>query len=159
MIATAGSEEKVKACRELGANIAVNYKTDDVDAAIRKFAPQGVDVWFETLREQNFQQAVEHLALRGRIIVIAGRESTPPFPVGPFYLKDGKLLGFVLFNAPAAEQRKSAAEINRWMARGKLRARIDRIMPLAQTAAAHRLQEENTLRKAGTLAGKIVLQP
>jgi NADPH2:quinone reductase len=159
VITTAGTEGKVKACREIGANIAVNYKTDDLDAAIRKFAPQGVDVWFETLREQDLHQAVEHLAMRGRIIVIAGRESASPFPVGPFYLKDGKLLGFALFNAPAAEQRKSAAEINRWMARGKLRARIDRIMPLSQAAAAHRLQEENTIRKAGTLAGKIVLQP
>jgi NADPH2:quinone reductase len=64
-----------------------------------------------------------------------------------------------MFNAPADEQRKCAAEINRWLAKGRLRPRIDRVMPLAETAAAHRLQEENTIRKTGALAGKIVLTP
>ena len=36
---------------------------------------------------------------------------------------------------------------------------IDRVLPLSKAAEAHRLQEENTLHKAGTLAGKIVLKP
>ena len=137
--------------------MSVNYKTDDVDAALGKFG--AIDVCFETLREQNFDLAIKHLAFRGRIVVMAGRDSRPPFPVGPFYIKDGKLFGFAMFNAPADEQRKCAAEINRWLAKGRLRPRIDRVMPLAETAAAHRLQEENTIRKTGALAGKIVLTP
>ena len=41
----------------------------------------------------------------------------------------------------------------------KIRAIIDRIMPLSETAKAHQLQEDNTLRRAGTLSGKIVLTP
>jgi NADPH2:quinone reductase len=155
VLTTAGSDEKVRFCQQLGANAVVNYKTDDVDAAIGKFG--AIDVWFETLREHNLDRAVKHLAFRGRIIVMAGRESRPLFPVGPFYVKDGKLLGFAMFNAPPEEQRKCAAEINRWLAKGKLRPRIDRVMPLAEAAAAHRLQEDNTLHGAGTLAGKIVL--
>ncbi len=157
VFATAGSDEKVKICRQFGANVAINYKTDDLDAALGKFG--AIDVWFETLREQDFDRAVGHLAFRGRMIVMAGRESRPKFPVGPFYVKDGKLFGFAMFNAPPEEQRKCAAEINRWLAKGRLRPRIDRVMPLAEAAAAHRLQEENTLRHAGTLAGKIVLVP
>jgi NADPH2:quinone reductase len=64
-----------------------------------------------------------------------------------------------MFAATAPQQRQCAEDINRWLADGKLKARIDRVMPLAQAAAAHRLQEENTLQKAGTLAGKIVLVP
>jgi len=157
VITTAGSEEKVRICRQLGANAVVNYKTDDVDAAVRKFGP--VDVWFENLREQDLVQAVEHLAFRGRLIVMAGRDSRPKFPVGPFYTKDCAVYGFAMFNAPPEEQRKCAAEINRWLAKGRLRPRIDRVMPLAEAAAAHRLQEDNTIRRAGTLAGKIVLVP
>ncbi len=157
VLATAGTKEKVQICRQLGATAAVNYKTDDLDAALAKFG--AIDVWFDTRREPDFDQAVKHLALRGRIIVIAGRDARPKFPVGPFYTKDGKLLGFAMFNAPADEQRKCAAEINRWLAKGKLKPRIDRVMKLAETAAAHKLQEDNTLRKSGTLAGKIVLVP
>ena len=69
------------------------------------------------------------------------------------------MFGFAMFNAPAEQQQKSAEDINRWMAEGKLAAQIGRELPLAETAAAHRLQEENTLGMAGTLAGKIVLVP
>jgi NADPH2:quinone reductase len=116
-------------------------------------------VWWETLREQDFGLIVEHLALRGRIVVMAGRDARPPFPVGPFYVKDCSMYGFAMFNSPAEEQRKCAEDINRWMVEGRLRARIGRQMPLSETAAAHRLQEDNTLRMAGTLAGKIVLVP
>ncbi|HYW80962.1 MAG TPA: NADPH:quinone reductase [Thermoguttaceae bacterium] len=159
VIATAGTDEKVKKCRELGATVAVNYKTDNVDKAIRRFAPKGLDVWFETRREQDFKQAVEHLAPGGRLIVMAGREACPEFPVGPFYTKDCKMFGYAMFNAPAQEQRKCAAEINRWMARGRIQANIDRVMPLADTAAAHRLQEQSSVKGTGKLAGKIVLTP
>ena len=60
---------------------------------------------------------------------------------------------------PADEQQECADDVNRWMAEGKLAAQIGRELPLAETAAAHRLQEENTLGMAGTLAGKIVLVP
>jgi NADPH:quinone reductase len=157
VFATAGSKDKVAACRQLGANVAVNYKTDDVDAALEKFGP--IDVWFETKRDQDFDRSVERLAVRGRIVVMAGRDAKPKFPIGPFYTRDAKLLGFAMFNAPAEEQRKSAAEINRWLAKGRLKPRIDRVMKLSEAAAAHRLQEENTLNRAGTLAGKIVLTP
>ena len=157
VMTTAGSDEKVQICRQLGANLVANYKTQDVVAALRRFG--SVDVWFETLREQDFDGIVEHLALRGRIVVMAGRDARPPFPVGPFYVKDCSMFGFAMFNAPAEEQRKCAAEINRWLARGKLKARIDRVMKLSETAEAHRIQEQATIEKKGTLAGKIVLVP
>jgi len=157
VVATAGSDEKVKLCRQLGAHAAINYKTDDVAAALSKFG--AIDVWFETLRDHDFQRVLRHLALRGRIVVMAGRDSRPTLPIGPFYTKDAKLFGYAMFNAPPDQQRKCAAEINRWLLRGKLRPRIDRVLPLSEAAAAHRLQEENTLGKASTLAGKIVLVP
>jgi NADPH2:quinone reductase len=159
VITTAGTPEKREACRQMGAELALNYNTDDIPAAVRQFAPQGVNVWWETLREPNFEKTIELLAMRGRMIVMAGREARPSFPVGPFYVKDCSLHGFAAFNASAEEQAAAAADLNRWMAAGQLKARIDRIMPLSQTAAAHRLQEESTLHKSGTLAGKIVLVP
>jgi NADPH2:quinone reductase len=159
VITTAGSDEKAEAARQLGADAVVNYKTQDLDLAIRAFSPSGVNVWWETLRQQNFDQVVSHLARRGRIVVMAGRDARPPFPVGPFYTKDCTMYGFAMFNAAADEQLRAAREINRWLSEGKLRAQIGRVMPLAQAAAAHRLQEDNTLRGAGTLRGKIVLEP
>jgi NADPH:quinone reductase-like Zn-dependent oxidoreductase len=64
-----------------------------------------------------------------------------------------------MFNATHDEQDAAAADMNRWLAAGKLKPRIDRVLPLTQTAEAHRLQEESTVGKSGTLAGKIVVKP
>jgi len=159
VITTAGSDEKLDLCRRLGADLAINYKTEDVDRRVREFAPNGVNVWWETLREPNFDRTVSLLADRGRMVIMAGRDARPSFPVGPFYVKGCKLVGFVVFKATPDEQRQAAEDINRWLATGKVRPQIGRTMPLSETAAAHRLQEENTIGKAGTLVGKIVLRP
>jgi NADPH2:quinone reductase len=159
VITTAGSDDKVKKARELGADAAINYKTEDVAARLKELVPQGVNVWWETLREPNFEQTVALLAPRGRMILMAGREARPTFPVGPFYVKGCSLHGFAMFNATPDEQRAAAEDINLWLSAGKLKPSIDRVMPLEEAAAAHRLQEENTIGKAGTLAGKIVVKP
>ncbi len=159
VITTAGDDRKVGICRELGADLAVNYKTENVDEAIRRFAPEGVNVWWETLREPNFERTVPLLSMRGRMVVMAGREARPPFPVGPFYVKDCSLHGFAMFNASPREQRAAARDINEWAVSGRLKPRIDRVLPLAQAAEAHRLQEESTVQKKSLLAGKLVLKP
>ena len=158
VITTAGSDEKVARCKKLGADSTINYKTEDVDAAVKKFAPDGVNVWWETLREPDFDRAVNALASRGRMILMAGRDARPPFPVGPFYVKGCSLHGFAMFNATPEEQRAAAMDLSRWMSEGKLHANIDRVMPLSEAATAHRLQEESTVGKKGTLTGKIVLK-
>jgi NADPH2:quinone reductase len=158
VVTTAGSDEKVKACRDLGADLAINYKTEDVAAKLKQVAPDGVNVWWETLRTPNFEQTFSHLQMRGRMIVMAGRDARPEFPIGPFYTRDCKLFGFAMFNASPDEQRAAAEDINRWLVEGKLKPRIDRVMPLADAAEAHRLQEDSTVGGSGKLAGKIVLK-
>jgi NADPH2:quinone reductase len=159
VVTTAGSDDKVQKCLELGADLAINYKTHDVVAEVKKFAPDGLNVYWETLRDPDFERAIGLLASRGRMIIMAGRDARPPFPVGPFYVKGCSLFGFAIFNATPEEQRLCAEDIDRWMGEGKLKANIDRIMPLAETAVAHKLQEESTIAKAGALSGKIVLKP
>jgi NADPH:quinone reductase len=158
VLATAGSAEKVAAVKKLGADVVVNYKTDDVAAAVKAFAPAGVNVYWETVREPDFDKIVSYLGERGRVILMAGRDARPAFPVGPFYVKGCSLYGFVVFKATPDEQRACADDINRWLAEGKLKANISKVLPLAEAAAAHKLQEANTLQKAGTLSGKIVLK-
>jgi NADPH2:quinone reductase len=118
-----------------------------------------VDVLWETRRETDFDWAVGLLAKRGRMVVMAGRDARPMLPVGPLYVKDCSVHGFAMFNYTAEEQRPCGDAINRWLAEGKLKANIDRVLPLSEVAAAHQLQEENTIGLAGTLAGKIVLKP
>jgi NADPH2:quinone reductase len=160
VITTVGSSSKAELCRQWGADCVLNYKTDDVSAGVRDFTRgQGVQVWYETQREPDLVRIVDLVGQRGRIVLIAGRQAKPVFPVGPFYVKGLSLFGFAMFNATAAEQRRAADDINRWLAEGKLRPPVGKAFPLAQAAEAHRLLEENTLHGAGTLVGKVVLVP
>ena len=160
VITTVGSPEKAELAREFGADVVVNYKTDDVPAAVKAGTEgRGVDVWFETLPPTDFERTIDLMAPRGRIVVMAGRQAKPVFPNGPFYVKGLSLFGFVMFAMTPDEQRRCADDMNRWMTDGKLKAMIGRVFPFSDASAAHKLQEENTLGKQGTLSGKIVLVP
>ena len=101
---SAGSPEKVELCKALGADLALNYKTDDIPARLREFAPDGIDVWYETQREPNLEVAVPLLRKRGRMILMAGRTAKPVLPLGSFYPRDCSLHGFAMFNATPDEQ-------------------------------------------------------
>ncbi len=160
VIATVGSAEKAALCKSWGADLVLNYKSDDIPAAIRDFTKnQGVNVWYETQREPDFVRSVELLAWRGRMVIMAGRQAQPIFPVGPFYTKDLSLFGFAMFKASPEEQRACAQDINRWLAEKKLHPIVGRTFRLSEAAAAHRFLEENTLQKAGTLTGKVLVLP
>lgn len=159
VITTAGSPEKAYRCQQLGADVVIQYNREDVRERVASAAPEGVDVFWETLREPDFEFAVDTMAERGRMVLMAGRDAKPPFPVGPFYVKGCSLLGFVMFKASPEEQRQAASDINHWLATGHLKAIIDRVLPLSQAAEAHRLQEEHTVHKKSSLAGKLVLTP
>jgi len=159
VIASAGTPEKQARVLEAGADAVVDYHRADVVDAVRGLAPQGVDVYWETQREPAFDQAVSMLGDGGRMVIMAGREARPQFPVGPFYVKDCRLFGFAMFKADPHRQAAAAVDINRWLAAGRLRVPIDRVLPLEETAAAHALQEAATVRRAGGLTGKIVIEP
>ena len=161
VIATVGNDEKKSLCESWGADCVINYHDENLDDQIREFtsANGGLHVWFETQREPTPDRSVELMSPRGRIIFMAGRTARPEFPVGPFYVKDLRLHGFAMFNATPDEQRASADAINELSTKGGWAPQIGKTFPLSEAAAAHQLQEDNTLSGSGTLTGKIVLNP
>ena len=160
VITTVSSSAKEELCRSWGADKVINYKTDDIPKEVKDYTSnQGVNVWFETQREPDFFKIVDLMTARGRIIIMAGRTAQPLFPVGPFYVKGLTLTGFAMFNATPDEQRRCANDINAWLASGKLRSHIGAAFPLSKAAEAHKILEENTLKGAGTLSGKVILLP
>jgi NADPH2:quinone reductase len=161
VIGVAGTDAGLARVAAFGADAVIDRRGggDALAARLKTAAPEGVNVWWEALREPDFDTAIGLLADEGRMLLMAGRDARPLFPVGPFYVKQAKLMGFVMFKAAAELQASAARAINAWMASGKLRAPIGGVMPLAETAAAHRLQEEATISRAGPLAGKIVVEP
>jgi len=161
VITTVGNPEKAIYCQSLGADVVLNYRAPDLDDQIRHYVAPigGINIWFETQREPTLERTIEMMAPRGRIIVMAGRQARPDFPLGAFYVKDLSLLGFAMFNASPDEQRACASAINDLYNLGRWHPAVSITLPLSQAAYAHQLQQDNTLDKQGTLAGKIVLIP
>lgn len=151
-IVTAGSDEKVKWCKEHGAVHAINYKTENIEAVMKELQPEGVNVFWDTSQNPNLEMAVNLMAPRGRIIVMAGSGGNATLPLGPFYNKECSLLGFTLNRAHPDELKAYSAIINRALQEKQLVARIAATMPLSDAAKAHQMQESDK-----NLWGKIVL--
>ena len=156
VMVTAGSDEDSAYCSALGAERVVNYNTGDIVEAISEFAPNGIDVYWDTTTQPDFERAVPLLAHRGRVIVMAGMGAHPAFPVGAFYTRDCSMHGFAITNATVEELQDYAKLINECLAKGTLTARSARVMPLAEARRAHQLMEDR-LHGRLKLSGKIVL--
>ena len=161
VITTAGTDEKRELCRELGADVVLDYHAPDLDDQITAAVKDngGIDVWWETLREPDLPRTIGMMKKRGRIILMAGRDATPQFPLGGFYVNDLRMLGFAMFNGTPEEQRTCAERMNDWFEKRRWKPLIGARFPLSRAADAHQLQEDNTLHKSGTLTGKIVVVP
>lgn len=70
VIGTCSSPDKCKVLSELGCDRVINYNAEDVDKVLKSEYPKGIDVVFESVGGKMFQICVNHLAVRGRLIVI-----------------------------------------------------------------------------------------
>lgn len=160
VITTVGDDQKAATAKTLGADHVLNYRDEDHHKKLHAAAQEcgGINVWYETLRTPEPESVIPLMAKRGRIIVMAGRDARPILPVGPLYVNDLHVIGFAMFNASPAEQRKSADSINAAAADGHYCPIIGQRFGLNEASEAHQLQEDNTIHGAGTLTGKIVVQ-
>ena len=131
----------------------VDYRDPELPARIRAAAPDGVGVHVDCSGRHDLGAAVDLLARGGRIVLLAGIGTHAELPVGPLYVKDGRLLGFAISNASTADLAEAAQAINGMLARGALPARIAGVLPLHEAAEAHRRLE------SGRVRGRLVLRP
>jgi NADPH:quinone reductase-like Zn-dependent oxidoreductase len=115
-------------------------------------SPDGVDAYLDTSGHNDLVTAVDLLARRGRIVLLAGPRSAPSLPAGALYMKDGSIAGFVISHATSAELAAAARTVNRLLAAGTLRARDIEVLPMSAAAEAHRRIECGERRR------RIVLQ-
>ncbi|HEX6471025.1 MAG TPA: NADPH:quinone reductase [Streptosporangiaceae bacterium] len=141
-------------CRAHGAAEVFDYTDDDLTDRIKETSPEGVDVFIDTYGNNDLPMAVELLAARGRIVLLAGVQARPALPVGPFYMKDCSIHGFVISHATTAQLAEAAITINRLLADGRLRPRHIEMLPLSEAAKAHRRMEDGELH-----GRRLVLRP
>jgi NADPH2:quinone reductase len=157
VIVTVGSDEKAEACRKLGADVAINYKTQDFVAETRKATGgKGAEVIIDMVAGEYIQKNYEAAAMDGRIVQIAFQQP-PKFLVDfrPILVKRLWHTGSGLRPRPVADKAKiaRAVEENVWplIAAGKVKPVIYKTYPLREAAAAHALMETSQH------IGKIVL--
>lgn len=157
VIATAGSDEKVAVCRELGADVAINYRTEDfVKAARAATGGKGVDVTLDMVGGDYTEKNIVAAAEDGRIVQIAtlgGAEAK--INMARLMVKRVVLTGSTL--RPRTREVKAgfarAIEEKIWplIAAGKVKVVLDSTFPLRDAAEAHRRMETSQH------VGKIVL--
>ena len=154
---TAGSDEKCEACRKLGADLAVNYKSEDFVAACKKATDgKGVDLILDMVGGDYIERNYEAAAVEGRIVQIAfqgNAKSTVNFM--RLMLKRLHHTGSTLRARSVADKGAIARAVEEkvlpLLASGKVKPVLFKTFPLREAAAAHALMESSSH------IGKIVL--
>jgi NADPH:quinone reductase-like Zn-dependent oxidoreductase len=124
-------------CRAAGAAEVVDYRDPDLAGRLAALAPGGIDLYVDTSGHLDLPAAIDLLADRGRIVLVAGGGQRLTLPVGPLYTHDRSILGFVISLASTAELAEAAAVLNDRLAAGDLPARVRAVWPLERAAEAH----------------------
>ncbi len=157
VFATAGSADKQRACEALGAQRAIDYRSEDFVAVVKSATDgKGVDVILDMVGGPYVERNLHALAVEGRLVQIAWLQgSKPPANFMPLMLKRLTWTGSTL--RPRSVEQKAAIaqalEAKVWplLAAGRVKPLIHATFPLHEAAAAHRLMESSAH------IGKIVL--
>ncbi|MFB8242403.1 NAD(P)H-quinone oxidoreductase [Kitasatospora purpeofusca] len=150
VVTTVGGPEKAARARELGADVTVDYRTED----FAEHAPY--DVILDVIGGQYLQRNISSLAADGRLVVIGLQDGLEaPLNLAELVFKRASVHGTTLRTRPAADKAAIIAEVREqvWpmIEDGTVKLVVDRALPLADAAEAHRLME------AGGHTGKIIL--
>lgn len=158
VIATAGSPEKCQACRDLGADLAINYNETDFVEAVKEFTGgRGANVILDMVGGDYIARNVKAAARDGRIVNIAYQNGARvQFDFLPVMLKRVTLTGSTLRVRPDADKAEIGAALREYVwplvASGHLRPVVDSVFPLERAADAHRRMESSQH------VGKIILE-
>jgi NADPH:quinone reductase len=157
VFATAGSDEKCKACEKLGAEIAVNYHHQDfVEVLLAATNGKGVDVMLDMVGGDYIARNIKVAAMDGRIVNIAYlRGSKVEIDFRPVMMKRLTVTGSTLrpqsTDTKAAIARSLQERVWPLIDAGQMKPHVAKVFSLSQAAAAHRFME------SGVHTGKIIL--
>jgi putative PIG3 family NAD(P)H quinone oxidoreductase len=157
VLATAGTPEKVAMCRELGADVAIDYHSQDfVDVVAEATDGHGADVILDNMGASYLARNVSALATEGRLVVIGLQGGTKAeLDLNALMRKRAAVAGTTLRARPVAEKTTICAAVveHVWplVADGTIRPVVGRRFALAEAGEAHRWME------SGESTGKILL--
>lgn len=150
VIAAAGTDERVELGKSYGADYGINYRTQNLAEEVMKLTDgDGVDIVCENISDPTlWPGALNSIAIGGRMVTAGAHGGgTVTLDAKRLYLRRISIFGAAGTNPPDVVKALDAAGA------GKIRAIINRTMPLSEVAEAHRIVENNQI------AGKIILEP
>jgi NADPH:quinone reductase-like Zn-dependent oxidoreductase len=149
VIATAGTDAKLARARELGADDVINYREADFVKQVKALTgKRGVDVVFEHVGGDTFADSIKATANGGRIVTCGATSAfASTIDLRHVFFRQIEILGSTMAS------KGDLLELLPHVAVGRLVPVVDRVLPLAEAAAAHRALE------AREVFGKIVLVP
>ena len=159
VFATAGSDEKCEACRKLGADAAINYRTADFVEEVKRLTDgRGVDVVLDMVGAPYAARNLRCLAMDGRLVLIAFMQGSKveQFDLLPIMLRRLTITGSTMRPRTTAQKGALAKALREkvWpvLDQGRAGPVIYKVFPLAQASEAHALMESSAH------VGKIMLQ-
>ncbi|MBA4020934.1 MAG: NADPH:quinone oxidoreductase [Gordonia sp.] len=157
VIATAGSDTKVKAALTMGVSEAINYRTDDfVTTTLNATSGRGVDAILDVVGAPYLERNLRSLAADGHLIIIGGSMTPVSFDLWELASRRASVSATMLRGRPKAQKAAIVAGVTRdvipLIEAGKIKPVIDTVFPLAQAGRAHELLE------AGRTVGKVILE-
>lgn len=142
VIAAASSDEKCAMCESIGADVTINYRSEDLRAAIKLHtANKGPDVVYDPVGGDLAEPAFRSIAWRGRYLVIGfAAGPIPALPWNLALLKGASVVGVFWGDFARREPQANAAAMAallRWYAQGKIKPVIDSTMPMAELPSAY----------------------
>ncbi|XP_022950164.1 quinone oxidoreductase PIG3 isoform X2 [Cucurbita moschata] len=156
---TAGSEDKLAVCKDLGADVCINYKTEDFVARVKEETDgKGVDVILDSIGAPYFQRNLESLNLDGRLFIIGTMGgAVTQLDFRSLFAKRLTVQAAGLRNRSLENKAVIVSEVEKivWpaIAAGKVKPVIFKYLPLSAAAEAHKLMESSKH------IGKILLAP
>ena len=151
VIATVSSEAKAARARAGGADLVIDYKTEDVAARIAEFTGgEGVHHIVDVDFGGNLATSLRALRLHGSIAFYATRgDAAPKLPAGELMRKNITAVGVLLPTSPHEARRRAQADITRWISTGRRMLSVASVHSLEDTASAHEVVERGD--KVGTV--------
>ena len=138
VIATAGNEEKMKKCKELGADIVLNHYKEDVVKRVRELFKEGVDIVVDHVGEATFGKSVNILRKGGKLVFFGTTTgSKAELDIRYLFVREIELLGVYMGS------RANLFKIAELFERGVYKPIVDRVFPLRNAAEAHNYLESS----------------
>lgn len=149
VITTVGSVEKEAIVKELGADLVINYRSENFAEKVREFAPEGVDVVYDGVGKDTFLASLDCLKSLGMMVSFGNASGAPP-AISPLLLQDKGCLFLTRPNLKAytATDTRYRTVMGRWLtalSSNQIKLSLQKTFPLSDVGLAHKALENREI--------------